>query len=215
MALQLNERQREAATAGNNCTVVASAGTGKTGTLTQRYLAELQAGASPLQIVAVTYTEKAAGELRERIRKAIEAWRDAEAPQLAELDIAPIGTIHSLCGRICREHPAAAEVAPGFTVLADAEGPLFRQEHLDDVLVSLGADCYDPEELPYAIARAAVGKLLEQPHLGAAALAVLDRPGDEVKAVWESLLAARREAILTALVGPEWASQVAYLRSSG
>jgi len=196
MAIRLNERQQQAAMAGVCCAVVASAGTGKTGTLTERYLAELAAGKSPLEIVAVTFTEKAAGELRERIRKAIEQTRGSESDAVAELDIAPIGTIHSLCGRICREHPDAAEVAPGFTVLADAEGPLFRQEHLDDLLVGLGADVYDPTELSYGTARAAVAKLLDEPHLAAEALALCDQPWDDARAALESQLSARRADFL-------------------
>lgn len=212
MGLQLNARQQQAAEAGVACAVVASAGTGKTGTLTQRYLAELRAGRSPLQIVAITYTDKAAGELRERIRRELEAWQGAESPALAELDIAPIGTIHSLCARICQEHPAAADVAPGFSILADADGPLFRQQHLDDILVSLGAGAFDPVELPFGLARTAVGSLLEQPHLAAEALAILDHPWDEVREVWEDRLARRREAILAGLCGADWDQRVAYLR---
>jgi ATP-dependent helicase/nuclease subunit A len=66
----LTEEQRRAVEAPGSTAVVAGAGTGKTHMLVARYLHHLSAdGLSPLQVVAVTFTEKAAEELRSRIRR--------------------------------------------------------------------------------------------------------------------------------------------------
>ncbi|MCS6868111.1 UvrD-helicase domain-containing protein, partial [Thermus sp.] len=82
----------------------AGAGTGKTHWMAERYLALLEAGHSPLEVVAVTFTERAALELRNRIRKRV-LERGLGERVLAELEAAPIGTLHALAARICREFP--------------------------------------------------------------------------------------------------------------
>jgi len=110
----------------------------------------------------------------------------------AELDLSMIGTLHGLCARICREHPEAAGVAPGFTVLDDEGGSLFESQHLDDILTSLDPDGFGAGGVPFSQAREAVRKLLAEPHLAEAALAVLDRPWEEVEAQWRAAIAARR-----------------------
>ena len=66
----------------HNAVVWASAGTGKTRKLVETYLSLLEGGADPARIVAVTFTEKAAAEMRERIRAAIYS----RLPSLAEAD---------------------------------------------------------------------------------------------------------------------------------
>jgi ATP-dependent helicase/nuclease subunit A len=97
--------------------VTAGAGSGKTRTLTARYLALLDQGCPPRALAAITFTEKAAREMRNRIRKAIAEWRSGACPPdgrarwediEAEIDTARIGTIHSLCATILRAHPAEA-----------------------------------------------------------------------------------------------------------
>jgi ATP-dependent helicase/nuclease subunit A len=119
--------------------VEAAAGTGKTTALVSRIVALVRAGRATLQgLVAVTYTDKAAGEMKLRLRTEIERARSAldagdarRAPldrALAELELAHIGTIHSLCGDLLRERPVEAGVDPSFEILAgDAQGGLFDQ----------------------------------------------------------------------------------------
>jgi len=105
--------------------VEAAAGTGKTTLLIDRIMALLEAGRARLpEIVAITFTEKAAGELKLRLRQAIErklrgsgptagdVWRRA----LSEVDATRIGTIHSFCADLIRERPVEAGVEPGFAV---------------------------------------------------------------------------------------------------
>jgi ATP-dependent helicase/nuclease subunit A len=68
--LSLTEEQRRAVETSGSVVVVAGAGTGKTHMLTERYLHHLsEDGLSPLEVVAVTFTEKAAGELRPSLQR--------------------------------------------------------------------------------------------------------------------------------------------------
>jgi ATP-dependent exoDNAse (exonuclease V) beta subunit len=111
--------------------VEAAAGTGKTTALVGRVLALVRAGKAEIaSIVAVTFTEPAAGELKLRIRTELERARVAaeagsdESTRLlrgiAQLEEARIGTIHSFCAELLRRFPVEAEVDPQFEVLGDA-----------------------------------------------------------------------------------------------
>lgn len=106
--------------------VTAGAGCGKTRTLVGRYLWAVQQGVMPRRMAAITFTEKAAREMRNRVRSSIrdildmvpgseeqQLWMDAAA----QMDSAHIGTIHSLCAELLRSHPVEAAVDPEFTVL--------------------------------------------------------------------------------------------------
>ena len=110
--------------------VEAAAGTGKTTELVHRIMALLKGGRTTLaRIVAVTFTEKAAGEMKLRLRGEIEkARREGEPVErerldraLAELEEAHIGTIHSFCAEMLRQRPVEARVDPMFEVL-DEDG---------------------------------------------------------------------------------------------
>ena len=117
--------------------VEAAAGTGKTTALVQRVLALLRTGKATLaRIVAVTFTEKAAGEMKLRLRTEIERAReDAEELErsrfdqaLSELEEAHIGTIHGFCAELLRQHPIEARVDPLFeTVDEDQQTRLFDE----------------------------------------------------------------------------------------
>ncbi len=117
--------------------VEAAAGTGKTTELVGRIVAALAAGRATLDgVVAVTFTELAAGELKLRLRGEIERARTAAgagaAPRLTmalrQLEEARIGTIHSFCSEILRERPVEAQVDPLFEVAPeDVARELFRR----------------------------------------------------------------------------------------
>ncbi len=118
--------------------VEAAAGTGKTSALVGRILAGIKSGRVKLVgIVAVTFTDFAAGELKLRLRTEIERARQdsncsAEAQHflmqaLSELEEARIGTIHSFCSDILRERPVEAGIDPLFEVASDERAkPLFN-----------------------------------------------------------------------------------------
>jgi ATP-dependent exoDNAse (exonuclease V) beta subunit len=109
--------------------VEAAAGTGKTTELVNRILAVLERGPETMpQIVAVTFTEKAAGELKLRLRERLEHRRlqvtDAAVTArleaaLSTLEEAHVNTIHGFCAELLRERPVEARVDPLFTVMSD------------------------------------------------------------------------------------------------
>lgn len=124
--MDFTEEQWQAITTINcNVAVAAGAGSGKTRVLVERFLYILgqQQGGQPLyrpsDILAITFTRKAAAEMRSRIRKALEAKAEADTSgfwrqQLADVERAPICTIDSLCSRILRENPVELGLDPGF-----------------------------------------------------------------------------------------------------
>ncbi|HEU0033844.1 MAG TPA: UvrD-helicase domain-containing protein [Kofleriaceae bacterium] len=120
--------------------VEAAAGTGKTTEMIARIIAVIRSGAATLeQIAAVTFTEKAAGEMKLRLRTELERARAAastdERPRfeaaLAELEVARIGTIHAFCADLLRERPIEARVDPLFEVAGEAESEALFQQAFD------------------------------------------------------------------------------------
>src|SRR5690348_1604327 len=120
--------------------VEASAGTGKTSELVKRIVGVLASGASVQGIVAVTFTHKAAGELKIRLRQGLDEAR-SKTPDagerasledaLAHLEEASIGTIHSFCGQILRERPVEAHIDPEFGELTDIESSRLQDRAFD------------------------------------------------------------------------------------
>jgi ATP-dependent exoDNAse (exonuclease V) beta subunit len=115
---------------GTTLFVEAAAGAGKTTALVGRIVALICNGVSTLdRIVAVTFTEKAAGEMKLRLRGEIELARNAKdltperserlAKALSQLELARIGTIHAFCGDLLRERPVEAGIDPLFEVAAE------------------------------------------------------------------------------------------------
>lgn len=127
---ELSDEQRTPASERNQRVVLtAGAGSGKTRTLVARYVGLLADGFKPDEVVAITFTDKAAREMRARIRLEVQKEKDvAVDDQLRiqwqnleqKMDGARIGTIHSLCAEILRSHPAAAGLDPEFKVLDEA-----------------------------------------------------------------------------------------------
>src|SRR5687768_12896790 len=118
--------------------VEAAAGTGKTTELVRRILRVLATGKARVgDLVAVTFTEKAAGELKLRLRQELEVARTmAPAGEergrlehaLKNLEEAHIGTIHGFCADLLRERPVEAGIDPLFRVLTDGEARRFYDD---------------------------------------------------------------------------------------
>ncbi|WP_433123002.1 UvrD-helicase domain-containing protein [Arthrobacter koreensis] len=111
--------------------VEAGAGSGKTHAMVERIAALVESGVDIGSIAAITFTEKAAGELRERLRKTLELRISADggshslfSTALDRLDAAPIGTIHSFAARLISEYPIEAGVPPLITVVDELRGQL-------------------------------------------------------------------------------------------
>lgn len=132
------EERRRAAEDLDRCYCVeASAGTGKTTLLTDRYLNLVKAGAAADRIVAITFTEMAAAELKVRIRDGLEEERakteDALMTErltraLLKMESAQISTIHSFASRLLKERPMEAGVDPFFETMDTIQADLFLQE---------------------------------------------------------------------------------------
>lgn len=126
---------------GTSVVLASGAGCGKTFVLTRRYLSHLiQDGVSVGQIVAITFTDRAAREMRDRIRKAVTAELHAHpedpawAGHLRDLEAAPIQTIHSFCGDLLRQFAVPAGLDPRFEVLEEVLADTLRAEALQDSL---------------------------------------------------------------------------------
>lgn len=200
--LQLNESQERAVATPGDVLVTAGAGSGKTRTLVGRYLYHLEQGAPLRGIVAITFTEKAAREMRTRIRQTIDDWlaqvddpdrRSAWEALFADLDAARIGTIHSLCAQVLREHPVEAArwgVDPGFGVLEEGRAAVLRARAVEDAL-AWAAEDEAASHLFGALGefglRTAAATLLEQ-RLDADA--AFERLGDDPLDAWTEVLLA-------------------------
>ena len=129
----------------SNVSLLAGAGSGKTYVLMKRFVQILRADLSvnPTNIVAITFTRKAADEIKGRVRQAVsecveQAQNDLERlrwqDHLQKVESAPISTIHSLCSRILRDNPVETQLDPEFTILEDFEAQDFFKETLQQYL---------------------------------------------------------------------------------
>ncbi|MCB9659518.1 MAG: UvrD-helicase domain-containing protein [Sandaracinaceae bacterium] len=132
--------------------VEAAAGTGKTTELVRRIVALVARGERLSRMAAVTFTDKAAGEMKLRLRRALEEARQAalearvagdartaaQVPHLeqalAELEVARIGTIHSFCADLLRERPIEANVDPAFEMASEDQVAALLERAFDDWL---------------------------------------------------------------------------------
>jgi ATP-dependent exoDNAse (exonuclease V) beta subunit len=137
---QPTPEQRAAVEAtGAEVLVEAGAGTGKTGVIVDRYCRlACEQGVSPDAILAFTFTDKAAAELRQRIRAEIE--RRAESGSERALELLPglggswVTTIHGFCNRLLSAHPVAVGIDPRFRVLDAPETERAAVEAFDEAL---------------------------------------------------------------------------------
>jgi ATP-dependent helicase/nuclease subunit A len=142
------ERDRIAHDLDHNILVEASAGTGKTTCLVTRMVNLLGAGKCTIdRLAAVTYTRKAASELRDRFQVELErhcrqakgAARERFSAALEHVERAYLGTIHSFCARLLRERPVEADVDAGFHELDETDDYRLRGQAWAEQLIDLVA----------------------------------------------------------------------------
>jgi len=125
--------------------VSAGAGTGKTTVLVERFVrAVCDRGLALESVLVITYTERAAGELRARIRERLAELGRVELAR--EIDRAWISTIHGFCSRLLRAHPFEAGLDPGFRVLDESQARVLRSEAFAEALARFCAG-REPERL--------------------------------------------------------------------
>src|SRR5262249_30744630 len=168
-----------------NVVLEASAGTGKTRVLVERYVNLLRAGVEPDHILAITFTRKAAAEMRQRIIDRLK-----EASRLSEFDMArwrelkerlgdiAISTIDAFCLSLLREFPLEADVDPGFDLAADTDVPRLIDESLDRAFRICRAVAKDDDDVALVFAqigerrlRSGIAALLDRRLLAPTALA--------------------------------------------
>ena len=135
---ELNAQQLAAVEATGEVFVSAGAGTGKTAVLVERFArATCDQGLDVDSILVITYTRRAAGELRTRIRA--ELARRGRHDLARELDGAWISTIHGFCLRLLKAYPFAAGLDPRFRELDDAQAAVLRSEAFQKALAEFCA----------------------------------------------------------------------------
>ena len=159
-----------------NVALEASAGTGKTRVLVDRYVRLLEAGVAPRNILAITFTRKAAAEMRQRVMTTLRErhreggitparWRDIRD---AFGDIG-ISTIDAFCLSLLHEFPLEAGVDPGFDLADETETPRFIEASLDSALAIGRGVSLDDADVALLFTE------LGEPRLRKALTALLDR----------------------------------------
>ena len=169
---------------GNHVVLEASAGTGKTTVLVRRYLALLTAGVDPRNILAITFTRKAAAEMRERIVRELRAAAGTSADgrqrwlRLRDrLGDVAISTIDAFCLALLREFPLEADLDPSFAVADETEVARIIEDALDEALRLTRAQAGTDEDVALVFsqlstprARQGLRHLLDRRHVAPAAL---------------------------------------------
>ncbi|HEY8303352.1 MAG TPA: UvrD-helicase domain-containing protein [Solirubrobacteraceae bacterium] len=128
-----DEQERAVERRQGSLLLAAGAGSGKTSVLVERFVRAVRVdGFSPGRILAITFTERAAGELRERVRSRLLELGAREAAR--EAQDATVCTFHSFCARLLRIHPLQAGVEPGFQILEESFADRLRTLAFGDAL---------------------------------------------------------------------------------
>ena len=159
-----------------NVALEASAGTGKTRVLVDRYVRLLEAGVAPRNILAITFTRKAAAEMRQRVMATLrQRQREGGIPPARWREIRDafgdigISTIDAFCLSLLHEFPLEAGVDPGFDLADETETPRFIEASLDSALAIGRAISLDDADVALLLTE------LGEPRLRKALTALLDR----------------------------------------
>ena len=141
--MRLTPSQQAALNIEKHICVTAGAGSGKTTVLVERYLEILRSEkANPREIVAITFTDKAAAEMKERVVEKLNAEENIvdRGAILEQMNTAPISTIHAFCSRILREFPFQAGVPANFSILQGIDQKLLLQQILRETLKEIATN---------------------------------------------------------------------------
>ena len=147
--MRLTPSQQQALDTDKHICVTAGAGSGKTMVLVERYLKILRAGnADPQEIVAITFTEKAAAEMKERIIEQLSPQEERDGSEQDnslhsfrdKMSTAHISTIHAFCSRILREFPFQAGVPANFSILRGIDQKLSLQQIIRETLKDIATN---------------------------------------------------------------------------
>ncbi len=152
----------------NHVVLEASAGTGKTSVLVARYVNLLKGGVDPANILAITFTRKAAAEMRERIvRELGESAARSEFDRARWIDLRDrlgdiaISTIDAFCLSLLREFPLEADLDPGFDLADETEVPRLIEQALDQALRILAGQARTDPDIALVFAQLGVARTRE------------------------------------------------------
>lgn len=150
--MNLTHEQESAISASyDKLTIQACAGSGKTLVLVERYLKHiLEEGVSPEKILAITFTRKAASEMKRRIVKTLFEKGEDNLARIAQ--ISPISTAHSFCERLLREHPFDACIDPDFDVLDELRAEMLLRSCAKNALHALSQSSEEVKFLVWKLA---------------------------------------------------------------
>ncbi|HAU36992.1 MAG TPA: hypothetical protein DCX07_04675, partial [Phycisphaerales bacterium] len=172
----LNEPQRRAVThVDGPLLVLAGAGSGKTRVITRRVAHLVSQGVAPWHILAITFTNKAAGEMKQRV-EALGAARGAT-----------VSTFHALCARLLREFAGEAGLSPSYSIYDRDDQLKLVKEAMERL--SLPSDRLRPASVHAEISRAK-NELKDPASYGAGELNYFRRAAAEAYVEYEKLLAA-------------------------
>ena len=151
--MRLTPSQQQALDIDKHICVTAGAGSGKTTVLVDRYLKILREGnAEPQEIVAITFTEKAAAEMKERVIEELSPQEERDGSEQdnslqgfrEKMSTAHISTIHAFCSRILREFPFQADVPANFSILQGIDQKLSLQQIIRETLQDIATTPNNP-----------------------------------------------------------------------
>ena len=151
--MRLTPSQQQALDIDRHICVTAGAGSGKTTILVNRYLKILREGnANPQEIVAITFTEKAAAEMKERIIEELSPQEKRDGSEQdnslqgfrEKMSTAHISTIHAFCSRILQEFPFQAGVPANFSILQGIDQKLSLQQIITGTLKDIAINPNHP-----------------------------------------------------------------------
>lgn len=215
--------QLKAHDATRHLSITANAGSGKTRVLVSRYCDIVEyMGIRPAEMAAITFTEKAASELRTRIAEELEHRLSDESHKInweklkkarEGFTSAMVSTIHGFCSKLLHEYPIETDTPPNFRVINGYERRAMEQESLDDAIeTALSSPHDDPAKLTaaYQTARRISRELLEEivqmmfknrePITFSQSNGVLARSKEEMLALWDSAI---MRAVEPALRSPQ------------
>lgn len=133
------EQQAAITSESDRIAVRAAAGSGKTRVLVERYLRHVtDLGHTPDRLLTITFTRKAAAEMKSRIVAALREQELYDEAQMAETG--PIQTIHGLCDRLLRENAIAGGLDPEFRILSQGQSAVAKQQAIHRALVVAGEE---------------------------------------------------------------------------
>jgi ATP-dependent helicase/nuclease subunit A len=176
----------------------AGAGTGKTETIVRRIVDRLlnDHDIHMMNVAAITFTDKAGAELRNRFRKVFSETKDTADRPVADLiseyihqvDSAAIGTIHSFCKRVLTDYSIAAKLPVGFAVSSEDAGPSLRRERVKRVTEKAWDALSDEEELSLRSQEISIRKmrdLVDELDSKFARVATIEINNEAVEHEWE------------------------------